>query len=253
VIPTLQELVTRLESFLPALRRGRHVDPLANDIFEAVDDLNEVAHRVLAGDTRVSYPARVLQEQQTWDRLASELRRSQRGDVMQHHEILDIAEQILAVLSGVQSAKDGHHGFVKLVHETFKFLRTEYGFDVVSEEPTRVRYSSAEVYVALAWAKNVSSSCTFGQAPDRSSFWIDDLLFLYHDQRYKSLPQALSLDSESAIAEWVEFLASVFRQYGHAVLINRPGIFEELAAAQKARDADYAAEMDRRNKHNNLT
>jgi len=154
VMPTLQELVARLEAFLPALREGRHVDPLANDIFEAADDLSELAHRVLAGDNRVSYPARVLQEQQTWERLTSELRRSQSGDVTWYRVILNIAEQILAIVSGVESTKEGPHGFVKIVREKFEFLRTDYGFNIVSEEPTRVWFSSGEVYVVLAWAKN---------------------------------------------------------------------------------------------------
>jgi len=46
------------------------------------------------------------------------------------------------------------------------------------------------------------------------------------------------------VENWFKFLAGVFKQYGHDVLSNQPGIFEKLAKAQAKRDPEYTREMD---------
>jgi hypothetical protein len=79
---------------------------------------------------------------------------------------------------------------------------------------------------------------------DLRQFWIEDLLYLYADPRYRSVPRALSLNSESDVDQWLRFLSGVLRQYGDELLRDEPGAFEQLAHAQSQRDAEYAAEMN---------
>lgn len=243
---SLQELVSQLEQFLPALREGRHADPFSNDVFEAVDDLLELGHRILAADTRTNYPFRVRQEQELWNQLTVMLQRRPPDEVSRYQPIFDDAEQLLLIAQDIKNPKEGHLNFLTIAREKFGFLQTDYGFAIASEEPIRIRFSSDEVYVQVEWAKNYSSSCSFGcESNPNRSFRIDDLLYLYGDSRYKSLPETLVLDSQNAIAQWVEFLASVFRQYGHELLSGRLGICDEFAEAQEARDKEYTQEMDR--------
>jgi len=243
----LRELVSRLEQLLPGLRGSRYADAFANDLFEAVDDLIGLGHFILAGDTRVNYPARVHQDQELWKKLESVLLGRPPEDVQRYQPIFDVARQILLIAQDVETPKEGHLGFLKIVREQFGFLQTDYGFAIVSEEPVSMRFSSGKVYIELAWAKNFSSSCSFGCEPNPSAmFWIDDLLFLYGDERYKSLPEELVLDSQNAIEQWVGFLADAFRRYGHELLSGRGGICNELTVAQEAKDREYIRENERR-------
>lgn len=124
-------------------------------------------------------------------------------------------------------------------------MRTEYGFAVTDEQPTGVRFSSGAVYVKLECSNNPSLSCSFGPETRKgTAFWIDDLLFLCGDSRYRTLPQSLKLDTEVDVESWFRFVADVFRQYGHAVLSNQPGVFARLERAQAERDAEYVAAMN---------
>jgi hypothetical protein len=243
----LQDIVHQLEEVLPALRARHEVDDFAADIFEAVDDLLDLGHRLVAADTRTNYPVRVRQEQELWEGLKRRLSDRAGEQAFRYQPIIELAEQLLAIAEGVRPSKEGHLGFLTIVREQFAFLRADYGFAIVNEEPVKIRFASGEIYVQVAWARSVSSSCTFGCESNRDrSFWIDDLLYLYGDKRYKSLPDELVLDSQNTITQWVAFLASIFRQYGHDILRSRAGIFDELVAAQEARDREYAEEMDRR-------
>ena len=61
----------------------------------------------------------------------------------------------------------------------------------------------------------------------------------------KPKSQIDALNTESDVQNWSKFLAGVFKQYGHDVLSNQPGIFEKLAKAQAQRDQEYTQEMDR--------
>ncbi len=51
----LQDIVGQLEKALPALRNGHETDNFAGDVFEAVDDLLDLGHRLVAADTRTNY------------------------------------------------------------------------------------------------------------------------------------------------------------------------------------------------------
>lgn len=241
----LRELISRLESSLSELREARG-NEFANDLFSAVEDLVDLGCSILAVDSRVNYPFRVRQEQELWGRLDNVLQIRPSEDVQRYQSVFDTAHQVLLIAENAQTPKDGHLGFLKIAREEFRFLQTDYGFAIVSEEPERIRFSSSKVYLELAWTRDASSSCSFGPKsnPERR-FWTDDLLYLFGDKRYTSL-QDLTLDTQNAVRHWISFLASVFRQYGSDVLSNRRDIFDDLAAAQEARDREYTEDMYRR-------
>jgi hypothetical protein len=242
----LKDIVDKMESYLPELERQRSSNPFANDVFEAADDLRHLCSRVLDGDTRVNYPVRAREELGLWRTLADFLQRRSTEEQQRYATIFETAQQILKDVQTVEPPKDGHLGVLRIIREQFGFVQTDYGFAIVKEEPIGIRFSSREVYLELEWAKKYNSSCSFGpESNPKESFWIDDLLFMHGDERYRNLPQDLALNSESDVQNWFKFLAGVFKQYGHDVLSNRPGIFERLAKAQTQRDQEYTQEMDR--------
>jgi hypothetical protein len=88
-------------------------------------------------------------------------------------------------------------------------------------------------------------SCSFGAVVTQKVFWIEDLLYLFGDERYRTIQQQIDLETESKVDSWFTFVASLFRQYGHAILNNSSEALEALARAQIKRDAEYAEEMER--------
>jgi hypothetical protein len=101
--------------------------------------------------------------------------------------------------------------------------------------------------LSLEYSKNTSIACSFGPEADQNkSFWIDDLLFMYGDARYRCIPQTVDLRTRKDVEDWFGFVARVLGQYGHGIFSNEPGIFVRLEKAQADRDAEYTAEMDRK-------
>ncbi|HEY1528418.1 MAG TPA: hypothetical protein VGH51_19505 [Candidatus Angelobacter sp.] len=247
---SLQELVSGLESYLPELERQRSSSGFANDVFEAIDDLRHLGHYILEGNTRVDYPVRVGQERELWKTLADLLRKRPAEDQQRYAKIFGEAEQILRFAETIQPSRDGHLGVLRIIRKQFGFLTTDYHFRVAHQKPTGMRFSSGTVYVNLEWAKEYSSSCSFGaESNPTKSFWIDDLLFMHGDERYRTLPEDLALNTERDVENWFKVLADIVKQYGRDVLSNQPGIFEKLAKAQAQRDREYTEEMNRLHGH----
>ncbi len=138
---------------------------------------------------------------------------------------------------------DGHLGVLRIIRGHFDFLFDDYAFTVVDEQPTQMRVASGAVAIKLGWATQATLSFSFSRA-ERRDFWIEDLLYLFGDQRYQSVPQAIQLNTESDVDEWFRFIASVLRQYGDELLRDNPGAFDRLAGAQIKRDAEYVAMMN---------
>lgn len=247
----LRELVTALESYLPELEHQRFSSGFANDVFEAVDDLRHLAHHILQEDTRIDYPARVRQEQELWNRLEDLLCERPAEDQAQYSKIFREAKQVLRFAEAIRNPEGGHLGVLHVIRQQFRFLETDYGFRVVHEMPIGLRFSSGAVYLQLQWAKKyASSSCWFGtESNPQNSFSIEDLLFMYGDAGYRTLPQELGLNTEDDIQAWFGLLARIFKQYGREVLSNQPGIFDRLGKAQADRDRQYTREMNERYGH----
>lgn len=234
-----------LSKGIAELEPKRLSETFANDVYEAAWYWRDLGKWVLERNTRVNFPARAQEEL----KLLSHLRKLayEKRLQEQYAPIFEAAERILTAVETVEPPKNGHLGILKIIHERFEFLQTNYGFSIVKEEPIEVRFSSGHVYIEFAWAKDSSSSCSFGpEGSSKGPFWIHDLLYLYADQRYRTLPDELSLNSESEIDRWFVFLADMFKEYGRDVLSNKVGIFDELEAAQARRGLEYSQEMDRR-------
>ena len=243
---SLDDLVRQLELSLPELRLRRSENGLRNDLFEAVDDLLHLARHALQGDTQVNYPIRADEEIRLWNALTERMHKdSDDSQRQQGRPLLEITAQILQIVKNIQPPVDGHLGVLRIIHEDFDFLTADYGFNVTDQEPTRIRFSSGSVYIVLAWANQWDNSCIFGpESEPPNHFWIKDLLFMYGDQRYRTLPDELALNTQTAVENWFRFLAAVFKQYGYPVLTNQPGIFAKLAKAQAEWDLEYTKEMD---------
>ncbi len=244
---TLPEAVNILASQLPDLKRQRSATPFANDIYEAAEYWHRLGTYVIENNTRVNFPQIALSELELMEQLESLLSIRSSEEQERYAPVFQAAGKLLRFVEEVQPPKDGHLGVLKVIREQFGFLLTDYGFSIAMEEPIGIRFSSGDVYVDLKWAKKYDSSCSFGSESDpKKSFWIDDLLFMNGDEGYRALPQDLALNTESDVENWFRSLADVFKKYGHDVLSNRPGIFEELAKAQTQRDQEYTQEMNRR-------
>ncbi len=243
----MHESLTRdldsLDALLPQLEKRRSFSPLANDIFEACDYWSKLGHRALENDTRVNYPARAAGEMPLLEKLQSMLR--EQGGEQGFNEALVMGRGVLSALQSITPPKDGHLGIIRVIHEQFAFL-SEYDFHIVREEPIGTLFSSGAVYLNLEWAGMPDLSCEFGPEAPKKRFGIDDLLYMVHDSRYRTLPRELNLDTDAKVQEWFGFLAGVFKRYGIDVLSNRSGVFEELQQAQSQRDREYTQEMDAR-------
>jgi hypothetical protein len=226
---------------LPQMERHRSSSALANDIFEACAYWSKLGHLALQNDTRVNYPARAAGEISLLEKLQSML--GERGEDQSFSGALVNGRGVLSALQHITPPKAGHLGTLQVIRHEFAFL-SEFGFRIKREEPTGIFFSSATVYMNIQWATTPDLSCEFGPETPRKTFWIDDLLYMMHDGRYRKIPRELNLDTEAKVGEWFEFLAGVFKLYGTDVLANRPGVFEQLEQAQLQRDREYLQEMD---------
>jgi hypothetical protein len=242
----LREDVEVLARHVADLEPRRHSDPFANDVYEAAWYWRDLGNWVLEKNTRTNFPARAREEFALLEQLKDKLVEKPAEEQKEYSPVFETAERILKVVENVEPPRDGHLGILRIIREQFDFLQTDYGFALLKEEPIGVRLSSGEVYLELQWAKKHNSSCSFGpESNPKKSYGIDDLLFMYGDQRYRTLPDELGLYTESDVERWFTFLASIFKQYGRDVLSNRPGIFTELAKAQAQRDQEYTQAMNR--------
>jgi hypothetical protein len=244
---TLLTTVEMLAVRLPDLQRQRSVTPFANDVYEAADYWHRLGVDILENNTRTNFPEIVPSELRLLAQLEAILATRSAEEQTRYAQVFQAGRNILGFAEKVQLSEDGHLGILRVIRQQFGFLEMDYGFRVTHQKPTGLRFSSDTVYVDLAWAKKyASSSCSFGAETNaKQSFWIEDLLFMYGDQRYRTLPEDLGLDTEDDVERWFTFLASIFKQYGHDVLSNQPGIFDKLAKAQAERDREYTQEMDR--------
>lgn len=106
-----------------------------------------------------------------------------------------------------------------------------------------MRLRREAVVVELSCATQSSLSFSMSRS-DHGDFCVDDLLFLHGDQRYRSVPQAIRLNTEPDVDDWFQFISKVLLRYGDELLRDRPGVFDRLARAQTQRDAEYVAEMN---------
>jgi hypothetical protein len=242
---SLKQEVSELESHLHELESLRSSDAFVNDLYEAVYYWCELGRWVLENNTKVNYPERARGERELLTKLESLLRGKPAEAQLEYGSLLSTGGEILRMVEGVQPPKDGHLGFLRIVRECFQFLQTDFCFSVSEEQPTSLQFSSGAVYLKLEYSRDPWMSCLFGpESVERKHFSIQDLLFLHGDQRYRTIPEKLTMNTESEVEDWFRFVSGVFREYGRDVLSNQPGIFDRLTQAQTQRDAEFVAFMN---------
>ena len=244
---SLQDNVSKLSLHLSDLEQRRFENDFANDIFEAADYWRDLGKYVLDNDTRVNYPERAREELALLDSFREMLRQRSPEEQRWYGPVFELASEILRFVGTVQPPKDGHLGVLRIIRENFRFLQTDYGFAIADEQPMGIRFTSGAVYVELEYAKQSTMCCVFGQDVKGSElFWPEDLLFMYKDPRYRELQDDRELETASEVESWFASLADIWKQYGHDVLSNQPGVFQRLSQAQAERDQEITQEMDRK-------
>lgn len=243
---SLSNAVSKLEAYMPQLEKLRTSDTFLNDLYEATFYWCELGRWILQNNTKVNYPERAHGERELLSKLDTLLRAKPLEVQVKYGPLLIAAGDILHIAGQMRPPKVGHLGFLRAVRECFQFLQTDFGLSVTREEPTSLVFSSGTVYLELKYALSPWMSCQFGPESDESRhFSIQDLLYLYGDQRYRTLPKKLEMNTEGQIEDWFTFIAGVFKQYGSEVLRSEPGIFDRLAQAQTKRDAEFVAAINR--------
>jgi hypothetical protein len=244
--PVLEALVIELESYLPSLEANRATIAFANDCYEAAYDWCSLGRRAIEADTRVNYPELARGERMLLARLYNLHAGKPIDEQRIYASVLRAGSKLVEIVSAVQPPPDGHLNFLRIVRGLFSFLQTDFPFKESETQPGSIQFSSGVVYLELDGLDQAPwMSCSFGlESPKPHNFWIHDLLYLNHDERYLRLPERLDLKSEAEIEEWFSFLAGIFKQYGAPVFENRPGTFDALIEAQSERDAAYACEME---------
>jgi hypothetical protein len=242
----LQSLVCELESFLPRLKAERAIKPIANDCYEAACYWCDLGRWVLESNTKVNFPERAKGERMLLAELQRLLEHKSPEEQKEYGSVLKAGSELGEIVGKVQPPVDGHLGFLRTIRRLFGFLPVDFGFTEAEVQPASIRFSSGAVYLEFdGLALEPWSSCSFGlESPKPRDLRIQDLLYLNHDERYRTLPGRLDMTTEDKIEDWFRFIAEIFRQYGSPVLENRPGIFTELADAQAERDVAYAREME---------
>jgi len=238
---TLAGNLAFLESAVLELKADRDSGPLQNDVYEEIEDVCILGRRAVARDTRVNYPARAESELMLLQKVRASVLTGDENNRERYVTLLNHAEEMVRQIAEVPIPPDGHHGVLRLARSHFDFLVDEFGFTIADQQPTGLVLARGNVVIEVSCATQSSLSFSIRRG-DLGDFWIEDLLYLNHDQRFESVPQHLELSDEAAVDVWLQFLSSVLRQYGEQLLRGEPGAFARLAEAQSQRDA----EMQRR-------
>jgi len=239
---SLQEELKSVESFLPHLKAQRASTAFDNDMFEALTYWSDLGRRAVSGDSRVNYPERAREELALLEKFTEMIRELPSQARPKYLDVLTASRQLLMQLEMIQPEEDGYLGTLSALRAEFGFLQSDYDFRAVKTEPTGIRYSSDAVYIELQYSIDPSLSCSFGPESEKEiSFWIEDLLFLAGDERYRTFHSQKAPLTKEDVYVWFTYLAGIWKEHGRDVLTNRPGVFDRLAEAQRLRDAEYAA------------
>ncbi|HVY21720.1 MAG TPA: hypothetical protein VG962_00015 [Steroidobacteraceae bacterium] len=238
----LEDHIRDLDIQLRQLESERYSFPEANEVFEAATHWRSLALRALAKDTRVDFPLRVCEERDLLDLLENKIQKRD-GGIQRFGMLFELSRRIFDIVVEITPPSEGHMGILNILKDKFGFLVSKYGFHIVDKNPMGMTYSSGAVWIDLKAGSRPSSCCTFGPGSEYSNvgelFWIEDLLYLAGDGQYEELENDIEIGTENKLRNHFSSLAEYWIKYGHDVLINKPGIFDLLASAQSARDAQY--------------
>jgi hypothetical protein len=244
-VDDLFKLVTVLRGHHARLAPRERTDGYSHDVLEAIEYWCSLAERALAKDERLNYPQLADCEVLWVNKLEAALKGRTPQDIEEYQAVFQTASQVFGLLRGIPIPPNGYLGVLKVIRERFGFLQAEYGFRVEDEQPTGIKFCSDSVYVHLEHAKTSSLSCSFGCIREGSSFWVEDLLYLHGDERYRTIPYEVKLESEDDVVRWFGFIAEVLRTHGRELLLGDGSAFLRLEEAQKKRDDEYIQMMER--------
>ena len=225
------------------MKETRSAGPLQNYIYEAIDDCCHLGRRATENDTRVNYPILAQCENAQLKKICTFWAAKDQQGLGRYQLLLDRAHEMIEQIAEIPVARSGHLGVLDTIRKHFGWLLEQFGFAVVDEQPTGVCLSSGSVFLVLACATQSSQSFTLTR--DKAShFWLEDLLFLHSDSRYRTVPTFLDLKAEEDVETWLSFVSRVLREYGPDLLTDQAGAWGRLAEAQSKRDAEYAVEME---------
>lgn len=240
---TLEENLAALEARLLELRNRWNAGPLENDVYEEIDDCCHLGQRAINMDTRVNYPARAQSEFMCLKKLLEFWITKDQEALERYRPLLNIAHEMVKQISEIPLPANGHLGVLKTIREQFSWLFERFGFSITDEQPTGVSLTHGRVSLELA--VSAQSSLSFSLTRDKvTQFWLEDLLFLHDDDRYRTVPTSLDLKTEEDVESWFSFVSDVLQKYGQDLLTDQPEAWSNLAEAQSKRDAEYAAMMD---------
>jgi hypothetical protein len=241
----MESYADELQSWLPLLEKRGQTDGLMRDLFEAVDYWSFLARAASAGDTKINYRERATGQLIWLGKLKDAMSKMTAEDRISLNPLIAKSSELLGALAATKLAPGGHQGLLHILKTRFHFLQSEYGFTVTKEEPMGMNLSSGCVWICLSYSPKSYLSFQFGQEPrEKEFFGLEDLLFLYGDPRYRSVPEDLAFTITKDLEVWFGFIADVLRQYGDEILRNLPGAFVRLADAQSRRDAEHVMAMD---------
>jgi hypothetical protein len=240
---TLDENLAILESRLPELEDRRNAGPLENDIYEAIADCCQLGRLAIENDTRVNFPARAHSENLQFKKLHEFWVAKDQQALERYQPLLNTMHEMIQQIAETPLAPNGHLGVLKTIRKHFGWLAEQFGYTINDEEPTGVNLTAGQVSLELKWA--TQSSLSFALTRDGARhFWLEDLLFLYGDGRYRVVPISLDLRTEEDVESWFSFVSDVLRKYGQELLTDQAEAWIRLAAAQSKRDAEYKSFMD---------
>lgn len=236
-----------LEQLVPELKQQRFESPFANDMFEAADDWRNLGDLLLENSPKTNFQGRAFQERELLQALQEFASRRSLDDQRRCVPLFEVGERLIRIAEAREYPKQGYLDFLNVTRQQFGFLQPEYGFRVVNENATSIRFSSGHVYVQLECLGFIGDTCMFGPEPGSDvHFWLSDLLFLHGDQRYLDFREDTRLvETKAAVEHWFTCAATILKQLGKDVVANVPGVFERLQEAQDRRDQEYTEEMNR--------
>ncbi len=113
------------------------------------------------------------------------------------------------------------------VQNEFRFLVERYGFTQSGAEPTRVRYTSADVMVEVNYSGRGEVDVVIDEVPPSHRFQLRLFLKAYHPAVEKALGYGIA-NSDDEVRRELNRLSGALQQYGRPLLEHDRQVFERM-------------------------
>jgi len=137
--------------------------------------------------------------------------------------------------------------FTETVEENFSFLYT-HGFERVKNEPTFIRFESKRAYVNVyhgmqSFELGLEIGPLESTHPEKATYSMSEIIRLLEPDRADEY-RNYAADSTDGVAEGVRRLATLFRRYLDAGVLDDVGVFERLQKKRETWSHDFAREVN---------